>query len=161
MGNSYTSWTISDELWEAVRDEIPPRERDPKKAYKNKPGQGRPPLPARKALEGIFYVLRTGFQWKAVAKEYGSGSAVHLPSRKGLFCAKASHGCPLQPHRRHPQGSSAAGGGAGQAHRRAGPHSPRTDGPDLRPAGRGPLCRAGLRRPVVRPHDAAAQKPYR
>ncbi len=73
----YKSWTISDELWETVKDEIPQRKRDPEKVYQNKPGQGRPPLPARKVLEGIFYVLRTGCQWKAVPKEYGSGSTIH------------------------------------------------------------------------------------
>ena len=77
MRKVYKSWTISDELWEAVKDEIPPRRRDPEKVYKHKPGQGRPPLPARSVLEGIFYVLRTGCQWKAVPKEYGSGSTIH------------------------------------------------------------------------------------
>ena len=55
-----------DELRGAVKDEIPPRERDPEKVYQHRPGQGRPPLPARSVLEGIFYVLRTGCQWKAV-----------------------------------------------------------------------------------------------
>ena len=34
-------------------------------------------MPARKALEGIFYVLRTGCQWKALPREYGNGSTVH------------------------------------------------------------------------------------
>ena len=77
MRKVYKSWTISDELWEAVKDEIPPRRRDPEKVYQHKPGQGRPPLPARSVLEGIFYVLRTGCQWKAVPKEYGSGSTIH------------------------------------------------------------------------------------
>ena len=73
----YQSWTISDELWEAVKEAIPKKERDAKKTYKNKPGQGRKPMNARKALGGILYVLRTGCQWKALPKEYGSGSAVH------------------------------------------------------------------------------------
>ena len=74
---SYQSWTISDEFWEAIKDEIPKRERDPNKKYVHAPGQGRKPMPARKALEGIFYVLRTGCQWKAVPPEYGSGSTLH------------------------------------------------------------------------------------
>ena len=73
----YRSWTVSDEFWEAVKDAIPKKERDPEKTYKNKPGQGRKPMEARKALGGILYVLRTGCQWKALPKEYGSGSAVH------------------------------------------------------------------------------------
>ena len=45
--------------------------------YKRKPGEGRKPLDKRKVLEGIFYVLRTGCQWKALPKEYGASSSVH------------------------------------------------------------------------------------
>lgn len=74
---SNQSWTISDELWEAVKDEIPERQRKAGKEYKRKPGGGRKPLPKRQVLEGIFYVLRTGCQWKAVPKEYGAGSSIH------------------------------------------------------------------------------------
>lgn len=74
---SYQSWTISDELWNEIKDEIPQKERDPEKVYKHKPGQGRKPMDARKALEGIFYVLRTGCQWKALPKEFGSSSSIH------------------------------------------------------------------------------------
>lgn len=74
---SYRSWTISDELWERIKGLIPKKERDPGKTYKNKPGQGRKRMDPRKVLEGIFYVLRTGCQWKAVPPEYGSGSSLH------------------------------------------------------------------------------------
>jgi transposase len=28
-------------------------------------------------LEAIFYVLRTGVQWKALSKEYGAAGSVH------------------------------------------------------------------------------------
>jgi transposase len=38
---------------------------------------GRPRLPLRQVADGIFYVLRTGCQWKAAPREYGSGSALH------------------------------------------------------------------------------------
>jgi transposase len=34
-------------------------------------------MESRKALEAIFYVLRTGVQWKALPKAFGSSSAVH------------------------------------------------------------------------------------
>lgn len=34
-------------------------------------------MEARKVFEGIIYVLRTGCQWKALPKEYGSASSVH------------------------------------------------------------------------------------
>ncbi|WP_408611432.1 transposase [Faecalispora anaeroviscerum] len=74
---SYQSWTISDEFWEAVKDQIPVKKRNPQKEYKNAPGQGRRPIPPRKVLEGIFYVLRTGCQWEAVPREYGCASSIH------------------------------------------------------------------------------------
>lgn len=71
------SWRISDELWEEIKEYIPKKRRDPNKHYQKAPGQGRPGLPARQVLEGIFYVLRTGCQWKAVPREYGCGSSIH------------------------------------------------------------------------------------
>ncbi len=78
MKNKSTkSWEISDEFWEKVKDKIPKPQRDPDKVYKRKPGGGRKPLEARRVLAGIFYVLRTGIQWKALPKEYGAASAVH------------------------------------------------------------------------------------
>jgi len=39
--------------------------------------RGRPPVSFRKVLDGILYVLRTGCQWKALPKEFGSGSTAH------------------------------------------------------------------------------------
>lgn len=74
---SYKSWTISDEFWEAIKNELPTHERDPNKDYKRKPGGGRKPPDMRKILAGILYVLRTGCQWKAAPKEYGSSSNLH------------------------------------------------------------------------------------
>ncbi|MBQ6206389.1 MAG: transposase [Oscillospiraceae bacterium] len=76
---SYKSWTISDEFRNEVKDAIPDAtgKGEPNKTYRHKPGQGRKPLPARKVLEGVLYVLRTGCQWKAVPKEYGFGSSLH------------------------------------------------------------------------------------
>ena len=38
---------------------------------------GRRPLNLRTVADGIFYVLRTGIQWKAVPREFGSGSSLH------------------------------------------------------------------------------------
>ena len=74
---SYKSWTISDAFWKAVKENIPERSRETGKRYQRKPGGGRKPLTKRQVLEGIFYVLRTGCQWKAVPKEYGAGSSTH------------------------------------------------------------------------------------
>lgn len=39
--------------------------------------RGRPSVPFRKVLDGVLYVLRTGCQWKALPREYGSGSTCH------------------------------------------------------------------------------------
>ena len=44
----YLLWTLSNELQERVKDEIPHREKESDKEYKNKPGQGGKPIPPRK-----------------------------------------------------------------------------------------------------------------
>jgi transposase len=38
---------------------------------------GRPVIPYRKVLDGIIYVLRTGYQWKILPKEHGLNSTCH------------------------------------------------------------------------------------
>ena len=50
---SIRSWTISDEFWEEIKDEVPETKRDAQKHYVHALGQGRKRMPARKALEGI------------------------------------------------------------------------------------------------------------
>jgi hypothetical protein len=52
------TWTLSDEFWGKIKDEIPKPKRDPKREYKRKAGRGRKPADT-KGLEGILYVLRT------------------------------------------------------------------------------------------------------
>jgi transposase len=71
------SWELTGEFWEKAESLLPRRERNPDKTYRRKPGGGRPPLEPRRALEAVFYVLRTGIQWKALPKEFGASSAVH------------------------------------------------------------------------------------
>ena len=71
------SWEVSDAFWEKVEPLIPAPQRDPSKMYKRKQGGGRKPIPSRRIFEAIIYVLRTGCQWKAMPKEFGSGSAIH------------------------------------------------------------------------------------
>jgi len=50
---------------------------------------GRKPIPARQIFSAIVYVLRTGCQWKALPREFGSASAVHAHfqrwQRAGFF----------------------------------------------------------------------------
>lgn len=74
---SYQSWTLSDELWNKVSWLIPKHQRSSTKKYKRKAGGGRKPPDYRKILAGIFYVLRTGCQWKAMPTEFGKGSNIH------------------------------------------------------------------------------------
>jgi hypothetical protein len=48
-------------------------------------------MPPRQVFSAIVYVLRTGYQWKALPKEFGSASAVHKHFQKwhraGFFLA--------------------------------------------------------------------------
>lgn len=64
-----TVWRVPDALWAEVQPLLPPEK---------PPGtRGRPVVPFRRVLDGILYVLRTGCQWKAVPRAFGSGSTVH------------------------------------------------------------------------------------
>ena len=60
---------IPDALWERLEPLLP--------KYKRSSKGGKPRLILRKVANGIFYVLVTGCQWKAMPREFGSGSAVH------------------------------------------------------------------------------------
>jgi transposase len=71
------SWTVPDVLWEHVATLIPKPKRVKGRKYKRRPGGGRKPMQPRRIFEAIVYVLRTGCQWKALPKEYGSASSVH------------------------------------------------------------------------------------
>jgi len=61
---------IPDALWSRIEPLLP--------IYQISCKGGRPRLSLRKVVTGIVYVLRTGSQWKAMPREFGSGSAVHL-----------------------------------------------------------------------------------
>ena len=74
---TYESWQISDAFWQVAEPLIPVPKRPADKTYQRKPGAGRKPLPPRQVLEAIFFVLRTGIQWKALPRSMGSGSAIH------------------------------------------------------------------------------------
>jgi transposase len=60
---------IPDALWERIDLVLP--------VYKTSPKGGRPRLSKRNVVGGILYVLATGCQWKAMPREFGSGSAIH------------------------------------------------------------------------------------
>jgi len=63
-------YRIPDAMWEAVRSLLPKRP-------KQKGPGGRPRMDDRKAMDAIFYVLRTGCQWKALPRSLGAPSTVH------------------------------------------------------------------------------------
>ena len=74
-------WRMPDAMWERMEMLLPRRRRSRK--------GGRPPLPQRQVADGIFYVLRTGCQWKAAPREFGSGSSLHRYfqawTKRGVF----------------------------------------------------------------------------
>ena len=77
QGTGIKSWELTDQMWERAQPLIPEPQRKEGKIYHRKPGGGRKPMPPRQVLQAIFFVLRTGIQWKALPKEYGSASSVH------------------------------------------------------------------------------------
>lgn len=66
------SYRIPDQLWDRIKVLVPP---PPPKKNKDRPG--RPRMDDRKAMTAIFYVARTGCQWKALPKSLGAPSTVH------------------------------------------------------------------------------------
>jgi transposase len=77
QGTGIKAWELTDEMWEAAQQFIPERKREEGRTYQRRPGGGRKPLPPRQVLAGIFFVLRTGIQWKALPKGFGAASSVH------------------------------------------------------------------------------------
>lgn len=75
------AWRIPDALWYRIEPLLP--------KYRTSRKGGRPRLHLRRVMDGIFYVLRTGCQWKALPPEFGSGSSVHHYfqewTRRGIF----------------------------------------------------------------------------
>ncbi len=71
------SWTVSEALWEKIAPLVPGRLRPDGRLFQRKPGAGRKPMAPRQVFAAIVYVLRTGCQWKALPREFGSASAVH------------------------------------------------------------------------------------
>jgi len=73
------SFSISDELWARIEPLIPvPQPKRPDRP-------GRPRQNSRQMMTAIFYVLRTGCQWKALPRSMGAGSTVH--NRFQEWCA--------------------------------------------------------------------------
>jgi len=72
------SWELSDSFWERIEPLLPkPKSRLRGRGLKRRHVGGRPSADRRTIIAGILYVLRTGCQWNAAPREYGSGKTLH------------------------------------------------------------------------------------
>jgi transposase len=60
---------MPEKLWMRLEPLLP--------TYPPRPKGGRPRVNLRGVADGIFYLLRTGCQWKALPPQFGSSSTVH------------------------------------------------------------------------------------
>jgi len=67
---------ISQELWDKI-EPLPPR-------YRPSKSGGRPRVSLRGVVDGLWYILRTGCQWKELPWYYGSSSTVTSKSGRSL-----------------------------------------------------------------------------
>jgi transposase len=76
--SSLKFFDIPDALWERFDLLIP--------VYGRSRKGGRPRLPMRRVVGGILYVLATGCQWKAMPRQFGSGSSIHAYFQEWVAC---------------------------------------------------------------------------
>jgi transposase len=81
MNGLNPAWRLPDPLWQEIKRMLP--------TPKPKPRGGRPRMDDRRAADAIFYILRTGCQWKALPRCLGASSTVYDRFREwhnlGLF----------------------------------------------------------------------------
>jgi len=72
------SWELSDSFWARIEPLLPkPKSRYRGRGKNRKHMGGRPAADRRKLVTGILYIMRTGCQWNALPKEFGSGKTAH------------------------------------------------------------------------------------
>jgi putative transposase len=75
------NFRMPDEMWTRIEAILP--------KFKRSRKGGRPRVDLRNVVDGIFYVLRTGCQWKALPRQLCPGSTAHryfqLFVRRGVF----------------------------------------------------------------------------
>jgi len=70
-----SKWLISDELWKEIEPLLP--------KPKRKTARGRPIVSPRQLMNGIFFVLKTGCQWRALdVTGICSGATAHKHFQK-------------------------------------------------------------------------------
>jgi putative transposase len=67
---SHYPTSLSDEQWYVLQLLLPESKRQPG-------GPGRPPLDLRRVLNGIFYVNKTGGQWRMMPHDFGNGMTIY------------------------------------------------------------------------------------
>ena len=80
---------IPEKMWRRLEPLLP--------RYRRSRKGGRPRVNLRGVANGIFYLLRTGCQWKALPPQFGSPSTVHRYfqewSQHGYFIASGKNVC--------------------------------------------------------------------
>ena len=72
------SYCIPDVIWDRIAPLLlPSLSSSSTHRNKKKEKTGRPRMDDRMAMSAIFYVLRTGCQWKALPRSLGASSTVH------------------------------------------------------------------------------------
>ncbi len=66
------NYQIPDELWSEIQTILPPPPPTPRQSKR-----GRKRMSDRQAMTAVFYLLRTGIQWKALPRCLGAASTVH------------------------------------------------------------------------------------
>lgn len=61
---------LTDEQWELIQPLLPERKWQ-------SGGRGRPPVDLRRVINGIFYLKKTGCQWRMLPKDFGNWSTVY------------------------------------------------------------------------------------
>ena len=72
-----TIWRCPDDLWEELIEPTLQRLDPPKKT-------GRRRIDQRLALDGMIYQLRTGCQWNALPRQFGSDRSIHRTFQRWL-----------------------------------------------------------------------------
>ena len=93
-------WRIPDPLWERIESLLPPRP-------PHRCGGHNPRVDDRKAMDAIFFVLRTGCQWNALnATSICSSSSAHRRFQEwtaaGVFVTLWAQGLQEIPHGQGP-----------------------------------------------------------